>query len=320
MLQFLDQKALWPNLKKHLKRFKGKNLVAVPYLGKGAARLLGLQKGDILICALTERNAKSGLVCPAEIEKLQRRGVAAYISDNLHAKIYLVGDRVVVGSANASQNSKEILDEAALLTNDPATVKKVRQWFEDRILEPVTPKWLAYCKGIYKPPKRGPLKKTVGNTDRRRSTRGVWLLGVSGFVDFPEAEHPIHEAAERQAKSCLQNRRMFKIDSIRWPGSDKFLEKIKRGDIVIVLWKGSQVEPHARLLAVRRGKTERGTRVTYLTLETLKKYKTVSWKKFERHCADAGLRLGKGVSAREIRDVLHQNRVLSQTSPDKLRC
>jgi|SRR5689334_4723958 hypothetical protein len=66
MLQFLDQKALWPTLKKLLKRFRGKNLVAVAYLGKAASRLLPL---GTVICALTERNAKSGLVCPEEIEK-----------------------------------------------------------------------------------------------------------------------------------------------------------------------------------------------------------------------------------------------------------
>src|SRR5438132_9345144 len=116
--------------------------------------MLKLGQGDILLCALSERNAKAGLICPQEIERLQKRGVKAYISNDLHAKVYLVGDRVIVGSANASQSSAGSLDEAALLTNDFATVRQVRRWFEDRLLEPVTPEWLARCKSVYKPPRR----------------------------------------------------------------------------------------------------------------------------------------------------------------------
>ncbi len=114
MLQFLDNQVMWPNLKKLLKRLRDCNLVSVPYIGKGASDLLKLGQGVISLCALTERNARAGLVCPEEIARLQKRRVKAYIGGDLHAKVYLIGDRVVVGSANASQFSEGILDEAAL--------------------------------------------------------------------------------------------------------------------------------------------------------------------------------------------------------------
>ena len=54
-------------------------------LGKGAT-LLSLGRDDVLICALTEQNARNGSVCPAEIKILQKRGVRVYLRDDLHAK------------------------------------------------------------------------------------------------------------------------------------------------------------------------------------------------------------------------------------------
>lgn len=136
--------------------------------------------------------------------------------------------------------------------------------------------------------------------------------------EFPETEHGTLETAERQAKKQLRKNRRYEVASLRWPGSPPFLDKVARGDLAIEVWDQARVHPHARVLAIRRGKTVAGRPVAYIAMEWLKDYRTLPWRTFRNECASIGLKLGKAVTSREIRDVLQQNRALSLVSPDKL--
>jgi len=108
------------------------------------------------------------------------------------------------------------------------------------------------------------------------------------------------------------------VISLRWLGSAPFLGKVKRGDLIVQVWEASEVGPNTRLLSMRRGRTKNGAPVTCMALERPKEYSLSSWSRFKKECAAVGLKFGKRVSAREIRDLAHQNRVLSLTSPEKL--
>ena len=74
--------------------------------------MLRLKPDDVLVVSLTEKNSRNGSVCPAEIERLQKKGVKVYTTPDLHAKVMLCGRKTVVSSANLSQTSFEDLDEA----------------------------------------------------------------------------------------------------------------------------------------------------------------------------------------------------------------
>src|SRR5438132_14212299 len=89
-----------------------KPVVAVAYFGQGAAKLLPLPSGSRLVVDASEGAVKSGQTCPAELSKLLNRGVRIYSRQNLHAKIFVFGTKVFVGSANVSQRSASILREA----------------------------------------------------------------------------------------------------------------------------------------------------------------------------------------------------------------
>lgn len=135
--RFLSQEKLWPIIKKLARKCRSPKKIAVPYLGKGSVASLHFRKGDILICALTEANARNGVVCPEEIEKLQAKGVKVYIRENLHAKIYLLSRTAIVCSANLSDNSANYLGEAGAMTTDRTVTPGINQWFKERMGQPV---------------------------------------------------------------------------------------------------------------------------------------------------------------------------------------
>src|SRR6266516_2093615 len=155
MLLFLSNGDTWRTLRAISQHRNNPLYVAVPFLGKDGGKLLHLKRGDVLVVALTIGNVRNGTVDPAEIKRLQAKGVKVCLSPVLHAKVFLCGRKVVVGSANLSQTSFSVLDEAAILTTDATVVKHVRAWFQQRMLEEVSPKWLAVCAKEYRSPKGG---------------------------------------------------------------------------------------------------------------------------------------------------------------------
>jgi hypothetical protein len=118
MLRFLGNDDLWRELRAISRGRKFPLYVAAPFFGRGGGKLLHLKRGDVLVVAPTEANSRNGSVCPSEIRRLQGKGVRVFLAPYLHAKVFLCGRTVVVGSANLSQTSFAQLDEAAPLTTD----------------------------------------------------------------------------------------------------------------------------------------------------------------------------------------------------------
>ena len=316
MLSFLDRYDLWATLKCLADATALRRYVAVPYLGKGGAALLSLRHGDVLVCALTERNARNGSVCPAEIKALQRRGVRVYLQDDLHAKIFLLGRKSIVGSANLSTSSQKNLDEAALMTTDRRVAKRLRQWFDERMQEPLTPEWLSRCAELYRPPLSDRVTRArKTRTTRGQRTRAVWLLGVCP-TEYPEWEKTAYESGLKQAQ--VRDSRHYSVEPIRWLGEGTAFQ---RGDLAIQIeTEGRQCKvcPHGRVINIKRTRTKAARPVAYLYLEMPKKYRTVPWIRFKNECRKIGLTLPRRVGARRIRDILQANKILSMFSPEKL--
>ncbi len=283
MLAFLHSENIWKELKT-LSRERNRRLsVAVPYISRDGGKLLRLKRGDVLVVDLTLENSRNGSVCPAELAQLQRKGVRVFLAPNLHAKIILCGQKVVVSSANLSRHSSDYLDEAGLLTTDVVVVREVRQWFRERTVEEVTPEWLKECDRVYKPPKQGGAQNQ--NRMLRRPGRRVWLIGVEP-IDYPEEELAFEEEGSRRAKRELTNPRRCEVDSVRWTGKSRFLDQIRRGDTVIQinnLGTSQRVEEAARFLRMSKKKSRRGASVTYIYLECARKPKESSWREFRQY-------------------------------------
>ena len=132
-----------PAIQKQVKKVTGRTgdlMVAVAYWGDGAAERTGLShrknpRQVRIVCDLL-----SGACSPDEIESMIRLGVRVKTLDRLHAKVWISGDRVILGSANASRNglpngdteSSNANIEAAVLSKDSDLSRRMTKWFEEQ--------------------------------------------------------------------------------------------------------------------------------------------------------------------------------------------
>ena len=312
---FLSQEHLWPLIKKLARECRLPKKIAVPYIGKDGVASLHFRKGDILICALTEANARNGVVCPEEIEKLQAKGVKVYIRENLHAKIYLLGRTAIVCSANLSDNSANYLDEAGALITDRKVTPSINEWFRERLGQPVTPEWLAQCKRAY----RAPAPDRVPKNGRKNtsSQNSIWLVGIEDS-DFPDDEAAARKSGYQAAQKRLRKERCYEIQEIRWiSDSRRFPSAAKNGDLIIQIdGEKGLVHPHGKLLYKKEipSKNKRG--ITYLYIEMPIRYRAMTWKKFQEKGAAFGLNLSGNVLAKEITNETKGNLIAALVSPE----
>ena len=136
-MRFLTDSDILEQVKELASR-RGKLMAAVAYWGQDAAERTRLREhrspADVrVICDLL-----SGFCNPDVIDELTRIGVQVKTLDRLHAKVWISGDDVIVGSANASHNGLPGDDEeaanasieAAVLSHDPRLAQEVTAWFE----------------------------------------------------------------------------------------------------------------------------------------------------------------------------------------------
>jgi len=317
MLQFLGSGDTWRTLRSISRQRNCPLWVAVPFLGQHSGKLLHLKLGDVLVVALTIANSRNGSVCPEEIKRLQAKGVKVCLSPVLHAKVLLCGRKVVVGSANLSQTSFRVLDEAAIITTNPTVVKHVRAWFEQRTLEEVSPKWLATCAKEWHPPRGG--FGLRGRKTPRPAGSTLWLIGLNFSEDYPEDEAAVEQRGAAQAKRELSDPSTFKVQSVRWTAGDAFLDQIRKGDRVVQVMLSADSRSHyaeelARFIGLRKTTSRRGGKVAYVYLEARKRPKRTPWVKFKRSCAEYGLKLTSSNSTRQITKPVQVAKVMALVS------
>ena len=117
---------------RQLVRRDGELLAAVAYWGKNASQETGIterEKPTRILCDLL-----SGACSPAEIELLMDSGVEVKYRPNLHAKVWMNGNEVIVGSANASMNGLGFETagsniEAGVHLRNEKVAENVQKWF-----------------------------------------------------------------------------------------------------------------------------------------------------------------------------------------------
>ncbi len=173
--QFLFNQALWAEFAARIPKAK-KVRGAVAYFGTGAAKLLPLREGDELVVDMSLGRVRAGGTDPNEIHKLIRRGVTVYSRRTLHAKFFIIDDVLIAGSSNISSTAQNVLDEAAILTDDRAAIIRARATFKDLCTEPVSKDYLAKCIAEHKSPKFGgkPLSRTPSK--KTSSSSKLWLI------------------------------------------------------------------------------------------------------------------------------------------------
>jgi hypothetical protein len=230
MREFLGG-AVWPKISATARKSK-RNFVAVAYVGAGATKLLPLKKGDLLVANVSLAAVKQGQTDPREIKKYIAKGVEVHSCSNLHAKVFALGNTIVVGSSNISRNSDKHLNEAIVFSKERPLLSWVRGYIKSLATQSLTIKLVDKLIGEYRPPRWLPGESAVSNIVGHES---LWVLRVVPAEYEPQEERI--SAANIKRLSERISRRSFEINSLRWDKKSGFAKRAEIGHRVIQVWK-----------------------------------------------------------------------------------
>lgn len=144
MAKLLTGRNVWVEISRAARK-SGTRHVAVAYLGAASPKLLALKSGDVLVINLSEAAVRGGATNVDAAWAFYRRGVHLCNSEHLHAKVFTFGNTVIVGSANASSNSADLLEEAAVKIVDVRVAANARRFILGQAGQSVTPAYLRLC-------------------------------------------------------------------------------------------------------------------------------------------------------------------------------
>jgi hypothetical protein len=230
------QKALihgrvWPKLSQAACKSRARAYVAVAYFGEGAESLLKLSKGSILVVDASDGAVRSGQTCPASLETMVDNGVKVFSRSGLHAKVFVFGTTVYVGSANVSNNSAKKLIEAVVAIKDRRIVSDARQFVRKNCTKPLGPRELARLSKLYSKPEWQPGESNGGGEDKDQSVRIVRLIDY----EPPEEMWGTIEKGERAAKRKMKNKSDYILYDFYWGPKHRFVE----GELILPIHRQS---------------------------------------------------------------------------------
>jgi hypothetical protein len=143
---------VWTPLTSAAKKSRNPAYAGVAYFGQGASKLLPLPAKSHLVVDASEGAVKSGQTCPADLRRLQKRGVVIYSAPRLHAKVYVFDGFAFIGSANVSDRSAGTLIEAMLRITDHKVISAAREFVRSLCLNELGPGTIDRLQRIYRPP------------------------------------------------------------------------------------------------------------------------------------------------------------------------
>jgi len=268
----------WDRIQTLVNKQPGRCHVAVAYFGSGASKLLPLKAGSVLVIDMSERAVKSGQTKPSEVAKLLKNGVEVHSVENLHAKVFVAGNRALVGSTNVSFTSATGLVEALLETTDRDAVRQSRDFVNSLLGEVIDIAHARRLQRLYRPPRFGKGSQKRGTKRTRQPAHApLWAVPTERIaVDEEDQAHA--KAGRPKARKRMQFPRASSLDEFFWQGS-YLIGRVAEGHMVIqVTDEGSKhmISPEARVLHVeeyRKGRSRSG--VVFLEIRNRLKRKSV---------------------------------------------
>jgi hypothetical protein len=247
---------VWQSLTKKVNDTKTKSYVAVAYFGQGAANMLPLNSGSILLVDASETAVKCGQTCPAELLKLYKKGVEIYSLPSLHAKIYVLGKTLLVGSANVSYNSSNVLYETLLSTTDINAVKNAKDYILKFCGADLGEKELTRLQKMYKPPKwdfNGGKKANGAAKNQNDVKSKLYVCELETNGGWTDEEQEIADIGEQEANSNRKETKRHSLHKFKWYGK---LTMKKYDEVVQIYSEGklTTVYPPGRLIFIKRYK------------------------------------------------------------------
>ena len=288
--RFLANDELWREIERRVGNAK-RVLAAVAYFGGGGAKLLPLKRGDSIVVDMSIGAVRQGITNPSEIRTLMGRGVKVFSRGSLHAKFLLVDKTLIASSANASHNSREILDEAGIITTDPAAVRRASDFFDKLCTEPVGKEYLRTCIAEYRPPKFKPAverRQPRSKRSRRVVEAKLWFIGGLVTLNLTDDARESIERIEQRHEKKLKRPEQTEITWIRYGRLTKFLRQIRVGDWIVDCMKdgrGRYVGTPKQMLGLDEWVSGRGKRYTLMILEVASDGESMSLSEFRKKVA-----------------------------------
>jgi len=257
IMKLLTARDVWPEIRREVRTAKSRH-VAVAFLGEASPKMLSLRPGDILVANLSEAAIRSGATSVRAARAFFRRGVHLCNAEDLHAKLFVFDDTVIVGSANASERSAESLVEAAAMIVDKRIAALARRFVLGLAFQTVTPAYLRLCAEwrAESAPARRHLKQPVRRRGQSRPGKSrLWVLSSQPY-DFTT-----RRTDDRHAQRRIKAPREFVREAIAWRRAPDLRSQ---DQVVIAHAEGGrlQVFPPGRFLF--RGRAVEGDTIIYL--------------------------------------------------------
>lgn len=306
---------LWPEVRALARKAK-RTEAAIAYFSSD--EFLPLRSGSTLIVDASPNTIRTRGTSAKLLWKIRKK-VRLYSLENLHAKMILLDNRLVVGSANASQTSVGRLHEAGILTDSPQIVSQARSYFYQlrQKAEPLTEQRLRKLKKIKL------LRQHLVKPGRKRKFsapgKRVWLVSVEDLDDTQYADEQKYvDQAEKRLRSASPD---ADPNSIRFSGKSRLRQSAANGDTLIVFSSEKRrktpydVLPPASLL-LRQDRREWSR--FYYDPELSAPLKSVDWPTFQKLLKQAGI--SRKVSPRTERELAFRDFVeLHRLWPRKRR-
>lgn len=290
---------VWSRVNRLLKKRDNK-IAAIAYVSKGTPLSFG--DGDVLICDASDPAIKSGETDATTLKRFRSDGAQLYSCQNLHAKILISGDSVVIGSANLSASSENHLLEASLITTRSQIRSQINALIHNivEVSIPVDDKFINHISSL-------PVTKRLRPFARHKKpkVKGIgnryWIVNTRPLDKYPDDEEQYIERGEEEARNVMKDPDAD-VYWIRWTGNNRFCRLAKRGDTVIEVTrhkkKATVANPRAILVRQHHKKWTR----FYLSEPNAE----ISWTHFEAKLKKIGLKKIKKTSVRELsqRDIM----------------
>jgi hypothetical protein len=296
--RFLSNDQLWREIQSRIRRAK-RVRAAVAYFGGRGAKLLSLKDRDTLVVDMSIGAVRQGITNPGAVRTLMGRGVKVFSRGSLHAKFLLIDNALIASSANASLNSKEILDEAGIITTDPAAVRRAADFFEKLCTERVGRKYLKKCIAEYRPPKFKPAierRQSRAKGSRRVVEAKLWFIGGLVAITLSDDARESIERVERRVAKRLKRPEQTEVSWIRYGRKPSFFRHLRIGDWIVDCNKegrGRYVGPPAQLLGIDKWESPRGARYAMLMLEAPSNGESMPLSQFRKKVAAIEPRLNR---------------------------
>lgn len=197
------------------------------------ARHLNFREGDLLICDASDEAVKSGLTSASALRSFFDQGAEIYSFDGLHAKVAIIDDCALIGSANLSENAGVGTCEASLFTDDSQIAGLIQGFVENVKSESiqVTEEFLRRIEAL-------PVVRTPGISRRSKKKidvgeSRVWFISTRELSErIINAEKSFELQGLKEAEKRIE-KEGYEVRSIRLSGKSRFRSEAKPGDLVM---------------------------------------------------------------------------------------